>query len=128
MASPVSLLVVPHTACVPHIAEFPCVPPAPQIAVLPQMALVPQTAAEPSTNTLLPQTAAALQTPDVPHTAWVADIGVLAFTTVTASVVGSNTATGDAAVPPTGTESVLVSAPQASRYPAPIVKMSYWLL
>src|SRR3954451_10319885 len=125
MDSPVLLVVVPHTACVPHTAVLPNVPPVPHTAVLPHTPLVPQSAIWPSTNTLVPQTAAALHTSVVPQTAWVPHTAVFAFTMVAVFVSELKTATGDAAVLPTGTESVLLSAPQASRSPAPIVKISY---
>jgi hypothetical protein len=35
---------------------------------------------------------------------------------------------GDAAVLPPGTVSILLRAAPRSKYPAPIVKMSYWLV
>src|SRR4051794_10737136 len=128
MDSPVLLVVVPHTACVPHTAVLPDVPPVPHTAVLPHTALVPQRAVRPSTNTVLPQTAAGPHTSVVPHTAWVPHTAVFAFTMAAVFFNESKTATGDAAVLPAGTESLLLSAPQTSRYPAPIVKISYWLV
>src|SRR5579883_2241254 len=126
--SPPSLVLEPHTAADPHTAAFPATVADPHTAAAPHRLVVePHTAAAPLTNTLLPHTAAALKTLFEPHTAAAPDIG-LEPAIVTVFVAGLKAATGDAAELPDGTVTLLVSAPQMSRCPAPTVKMSYWLV
>src|SRR5579885_809575 len=126
--SPALLLLEPHTAADPQTAAFPATALEPHTAAAPQSPVIePHTAAAPLTNALLPHTAAALKTLVEPHTAAAPDIG-LEPAIVTVFVAGLKAATGDAAELPDGTVTLLVSAPQMSRYPAPTVKMSYWLV
>jgi hypothetical protein len=101
----------------PQIAEEP------QIAVEPQMALLPQIAEAPSSQTELPQIALEPQMAEDPQIADEPQMALVLLTTRTVPL--SFTALGEAAFPPLGTRSVLLRADQMSRYPAPIVNISY---
>jgi len=115
----------PQTAAEPHTAAFPANVLEPQTAAVPQRRVSePQTAAAPLTKTLLPQTAAAPNRSPEPQTAAVPAV-VLEVVRLTVLVDELNTARGEAAVAPAGTRSALFRAPQTSRYPAPMVKISY---
>jgi hypothetical protein len=112
----------PQIAVDPHRAELP------QIALAPSTnAEVPQIADEPQ-SAVLPQTAEEFHTELLPQSAEYAEISdgsaMIACTTLTLPVTESNLAMGDKAGPTSG--SVQFSAAQASRYPAPTVKMSFW--
>ena len=122
------LCVVPQTACVPHTAVLPCVPPVPQTAVgYPIRHSFPRRPPGHLEIDWCPRPRGAPDLCRAPDRMCAPD-ACFAFTIVTVLVNELKTATGDAAVLPAGTESVLLSAPQTSRYPAPMVKMSYWLV
>src|SRR5260221_5904055 len=100
----------PHTAFEPHTALKPVIVLETQTALVPQTALLPQTALAPHTA-FVPQTALLPQTVFEPSTRYVVP------------VTQSNVAIGDAAL--AEATSVFASAAATSRYPAPIVKISY---